>query len=104
MLGSGALIVIPEGADMAALAHNAARFFRDESCGKCVPCRIGADKIAAFLERALRGDARASELPAIGEICDAMKETSICGLGQAAPIPYLSLFRYFRSDIEAKLK
>ena len=104
MLGSGALIAIPEGLDMVALAHNVVRFFRDESCGKCVPCRIGAEKITAFLERALRGVARASDLPAISDICAAMKDTSICGLGQAAPIPYLCLFKYFRSDVDAKLK
>lgn len=104
MLGSGALVVIPEGVDMVALAHNVVRFFRDESCGKCVPCRLGTEKLTAFLERALRGEARASELHAMREICEAMKDTSICGLGQAAPIPYLSLFEYFESDIKARLK
>ena len=104
MLGSGALVVIPEGVDMVALAHNVVRFFRDESCGKCVPCRLGTEKLTAFLERTLNGEARASELPAMREICDAMKDTSICGLGQAAPIPYLSLLEYFAADIEARLK
>ncbi len=104
MLGSGALVVIPEGVDMAALAHNVVRFFRDESCGKCVPCRLGTEKLTAFLERVLRGEGRASELPAMREICEAMKDTSICGLGQAAPIPYLSLFEYFEADIKARLK
>ncbi len=104
MLGSGALVVIPEGVDMAALAHNVVRFFRDESCGKCVPCRLGTEKLTAFLERVLRGEGRASELPAMREICEAMKDTSICGLGQAAPIPYLSLFEYFEPDVEVRLK
>ncbi len=104
MLGSGALVVIPEGVDMAALAHNVVRFFRDESCGKCVPCRLGTEKLTAFLERLLRGEGRASELPAMREICETMKDTSICGLGQAAPIPYLSLFEYFEPDIESRLK
>ena len=104
MLGSGALVVIPEGVDMVALAHNVVRFFRDESCGKCVPCRLGTEKLTAFLERVLCGEARATELPAMREICEAMKDTSICGLGQAAPIPYLSLFEYFAADIEARLK
>lgn len=104
MLGSGALVVIPEGVDMAALAHNVVRFFRDESCGKCVPCRLGTEKLTAFLERLLREEATASELPAMREICETMKDTSICGLGQAAPIPYLSLFEYFEPDIESRLK
>ena len=104
MLGSGALVVIPEGVDMVALAHNVVRFFRDESCGKCVPCRLGTEKLTAFLERVLRGEGRASELTAMREICETMKDTSICGLGQAAPIPYLSLFEYFESDIMARLK
>lgn len=104
MLGSGALVVIPEGVDMVALAHNVVRFFRDESCGKCVPCRLGTEKLTAFLERTLSGEGRASELPAMRDICEAMKDTSICGLGQAAPIPYLSLFEYFEADIKARLK
>ncbi|MCY4382071.1 MAG: NAD(P)H-dependent oxidoreductase subunit E [Nitrospinae bacterium] len=104
MLGSGALVVIPEGVDMVALAHNVVRFFRDESCGKCVPCRLGTEKLTAFLERLLREEATASELPAMREICETMKDTSICGLGQAAPIPYLSLFEYFEPDIESRLK
>ena len=104
MLGSGALVVIPEGVDMVALAHNVVRFFRDESCGKCVPCRLGTEKLTAFLERVLSGEARTSELSAINDICDAMKDTSICGLGQAAPIPYLCLFKYFESDVQARFK
>ncbi len=104
MLGSGALVVIPDGVDMVTLAHNVMRFFRDESCGKCVPCRLGTEKLTAFLERVLDGEARTSELPAMRDICEAMKDTSICGLGQAAPIPYLSLFEYFAADIEARLR
>ena len=81
MLVSGALVIIPEGVDMVALAHNVVRFFRDESCGKCVPCRLGTEKLTAFLERVLNGEARASELPAMREICDAMKDTSNLRIG-----------------------
>ncbi|MEE9274746.1 MAG: NADH-ubiquinone oxidoreductase-F iron-sulfur binding region domain-containing protein [bacterium] len=102
MLGSGALVVIPEGWDMTALARGMLRFFRDESCGKCVPCRIGTEKLTAFLDRLLAGEAREGELREAEEISAAMMDTSICGLGQAAPLPLLSLFRHFGAAAGAK--
>ena len=104
MLGSGALIAIPEGADMVALAWSALRFFRDESCGKCVPCRMGTEQIAGFLKRAIEGRAARSELAELEDVSAAMMDTSICGLGQAAPLPFLSLLRHFRDELTAKLK
>ena len=104
MLGSGALVAIPEGTDMVALAHNSLRFFRDESCGKCVPCRLGTEKLTDFLARTLNGTARADELKVMEDVSAAMMDTSICGLGQAAPYPFLTLLRHFRSEIEEKLK
>jgi NADH:ubiquinone oxidoreductase subunit F (NADH-binding)/NADH:ubiquinone oxidoreductase subunit E len=103
MLGSGALVAIPEGENMAALAHNALRFFRDESCGKCVPCRLGTAKLTAFLERALVSGARAGEIPVLEEAAIVMADTSICGLGQAAPLPFLSLLKHFRAELDAML-
>jgi NADH:ubiquinone oxidoreductase subunit F (NADH-binding) len=104
MLGSGALVAIPEGTDMVALARNALRFFRDESCGKCVPCRLGTEKLTDFLARTLNGTARAEELKVMEDVSSAMTDTSICGLGQTAPYPFLTLLRHFRGEIEEKLK
>jgi NADH:ubiquinone oxidoreductase subunit F (NADH-binding) len=102
MMGSGALVAVPEGSDMVALAHNTLRFFRDESCGKCVPCRIGTQKITTFLETALAGDACPEEVAGMEDIASTMADASICGLGQAAPLPFHTLLRHFRVELEAK--
>jgi len=92
MLGSGALVVIAEGTDLLAAATNVLRFFRDESCGKCVPCRVGSTKAHTLLTSALtRGgldDAGAAQLV---ELEYAMRKTSICGLGQVALGPVISV-------------
>ncbi len=94
MLGSGALVVIAEGTDLLAAATNVLRFFRDESCGKCVPCRVGSTKAHTLLTEALtRGgldDAGAAQLV---ELEYAMRKTSICGLGQVALGPVISVLR-----------
>jgi NADH:ubiquinone oxidoreductase subunit F (NADH-binding)/NADH:ubiquinone oxidoreductase subunit E len=88
MLGSGALVVVAEGADVRALSANVLAFFRNESCGKCVPCRVGTEKALAILQDP-RGD-----LGALDELEEAMRLTSICGLGQVALGPSLSLRRF----------
>ena len=94
MLGSGALVVIAEGTDLLAAATNVLRFFRDESCGKCVPCRVGSTKAHTLLTSALASggldDAGAAQLV---ELEYAMRKTSICGLGQVALGPVLSVLR-----------
>jgi NADH:ubiquinone oxidoreductase subunit F (NADH-binding)/NADH:ubiquinone oxidoreductase subunit E len=94
MLGSGALVVIAEGTDLLAAATNVLRFFRDESCGKCVPCRVGSTKAHTLLTSALASggldDAGTAQLV---ELEYAMRKTSICGLGQVALGPVLSVLR-----------
>lgn len=89
-LGSAAVLVVAEGADLLALAGNLTAFFRNESCGKCVPCRIGTEKAVALIER--REPAGLARLHALHE---AMAATSICGLGQAALKPVLSVLEGF---------
>lgn len=89
MLGSGAVVVVAEGRDLAKLATNVVRFFRDESCGKCVPCRVGTQKAVAMLES---GKASA---PVLQEMGQTLALTSICGLGQAALNPILSVVKHF---------
>ena len=81
------------------LALNVGRFFRDESCGKCVPCRLGTEKIVMLLEGIHQGRGCMADLDLIEELSDAMALTSICGLGQAAPNPILSVMKYFKDDI-----
>jgi NADH:ubiquinone oxidoreductase subunit F (NADH-binding)/NADH:ubiquinone oxidoreductase subunit E len=99
MLGSGAVVAVAEGTCMLDLALNVGRFFRDESCGKCVPCRIGTEKIVTLLEGIHQGRGCMADLDLIEELADTMALTSICGLGQAAPNPILSVIKYFKDDI-----
>jgi NADH:ubiquinone oxidoreductase subunit F (NADH-binding)/NADH:ubiquinone oxidoreductase subunit E len=94
MLGSGALVVLAEGTDLLAASTNVLRFFRNESCGKCVPCRVGSTKAHAVLREALDSgvgsldDAQRSQILRLEE---AMRKTSICGLGQVALGPVVSV-------------
>ncbi len=102
MLGSGAVLVVAEGTDMLELGLNVTRFFRNESCGKCVPCRIGTEKAVVLLRRALEGGARPGDLDDLGDLEETLRLTSICGLGQAALGPALSVLEHFREDVEAR--
>ena len=90
MLGTGAVIVIGQRHNLFELATNLVRFFRNESCGKCVPCRIGSEKAVTILEDVLSG-ASASQLDILPELGETLEQTSICGLGQVALSPVLSL-------------
>jgi NADH:ubiquinone oxidoreductase subunit F (NADH-binding) len=103
MLGSGAVVALAEGTCMLDVALNVVTFFRNESCGKCVPCRVGSDKIVRILERATRGQAETKEVDLIGELAETMQLTSICGLGQAAPLPITSALKYFGDEIMTHL-
>jgi len=94
MLGSGALVVMAEGTDLLAAATNVLRFFRDESCGKCVPCRVGSTKAHRILTGHLAAGGGAGDVPdRISELERVMRRTSICGLGQVALGPVASVLR-----------
>ena len=95
MLGTGAVIVMDDSRDLFALATNIVRFFRNESCGKCVPCRIGSEKAVELLEDVQSGKREASELQVLSELGETLEQTSICGLGQVALNPILSMLRCF---------
>ena len=97
-LGTGAVLVVAEGTPMLPLALNVVRFFRNESCGKCVPCRVGSEKAVAILEDAVAGKAGGPGLDLLPDLADAMAMTSICGLGQAALHPAQSVLRHFPGD------
>jgi NADH:ubiquinone oxidoreductase subunit F (NADH-binding) len=103
MLGSGALVVVAEGTDLLAAATNVLRFFRNESCGKCVPCRVGSTKAHAILSDALAGDGldQAGE-ERITELEATMRLTSICGLGQVALGPVVSVLGLQRGGTVAR--
>ncbi len=94
MLGSGALAVLAEGTDLLAAATNVLRFFRDESCGKCVPCRVGSTKAHQILSGLLEdggGPAQVDER--VAKLEETMRRTSICGLGQVALGPVMSVVK-----------
>jgi len=100
MLGSGAVVAVADQVCMLDLALNVVKFFRQESCGKCVPCRTGSEKLVQTLERIAREGGSSSDLDTIQELAETMQLTSICGLGQAAPLPITSVVRHFPDEIE----
>jgi NADH:ubiquinone oxidoreductase subunit F (NADH-binding)/NADH:ubiquinone oxidoreductase subunit E len=101
MLGSGAIVVCAEGRCMLDMALNSVRFFRNESCGKCVPCRMGTQKLTDLMIGWTQGKGKASDLKLLEELTEAMKLASICGLGQFAHMPITSVYRNFREEVEA---
>jgi NADH:ubiquinone oxidoreductase subunit F (NADH-binding)/NADH:ubiquinone oxidoreductase subunit E len=103
MLGSGALVAIAEGTDLLAAATNVLRFFRNESCGKCVPCRVGSTKAHTLLTRLLESGGGADDVDdRILELEKTMRLTSICGLGQVALGPAISVLGLKRGGTEAR--
>jgi NADH:ubiquinone oxidoreductase subunit F (NADH-binding) len=106
-LGAG-LVVYAEGRDMAEQAVNALQFFRNESCGKCVPCRIGSQKLVTLGERLMENridGARWSDAlkPAVDDLGRVMKMASICGLGRSVPMPLETVMRFFAGDLQRHL-
>jgi len=103
MLGSGALVVFAEGTCMLDMALNATQFFRNESCGKCVPCRVGSQKLVDLLADWTQGHGSSTDLTLIDELGDTLRLTSICGLGQVVPAPIASVLKHFRDEVDAHL-
>ncbi len=103
-LGSGALLICDEDTDIVDLAYVLMRFFKNESCGKCTPCRVGTAQMLEALDRLRQGMARRADLERLEEIATYIKVSSFCGLGQAAPVPILTALRYFREEFESRLR
>jgi NADH:ubiquinone oxidoreductase subunit F (NADH-binding)/NADH:ubiquinone oxidoreductase subunit E len=105
MLGSGAIVVCDETTCMLDMALTAVKFYRNESCGKCVPCRMGTQKMVESLTRWAQGGvseaAYRDDLGLLEELSQAMSQTSICGLGQIAPAPIQSVLKHFPEEIAA---
>ncbi len=105
MLGSGAIIVCDDTTCMLDMALNAVRFYRNESCGKCVPCRLGSQKMTDLLVRWTQGSVSEpqyqADLALLDDLSQSMSQTSICGLGQIAPAPIQSVLKHFRAEIDA---
>jgi NADH:ubiquinone oxidoreductase subunit F (NADH-binding) len=103
MMGSAAIVVCAEGRCMLDMALNAVRFFRNESCGKCVPCRNGSQKMTDILMGWTQGKGTAADMVLLDELSEAMKLASICGLGQFAHSPITSVIKHFRPEVEAHI-
>jgi formate dehydrogenase beta subunit len=103
MLGSGALVVCADDRCMLDMALNTTQFFRNESCGKCVPCRVGSQKLVAMLSAWTHGKSLPSDLALIDELSNALRLTSICGLGQVVPAPIASVLKHFRDEVDSHL-
>jgi bidirectional [NiFe] hydrogenase diaphorase subunit len=103
IMGSGGMIVMDQTSDMVDVARFFMEFSMDESCGKCIPCRAGTVQLHRLLTRLRDGLADADDMRRLESLCHMVRETSLCGLGQAAPNPTLSTLRYFRNEYEARL-
>jgi formate dehydrogenase beta subunit len=105
MLGSGAIVVCDDLTCTLDMALNAVRFYRNESCGKCVPCRVGSQKMVDLLARWTQGGLPEAQyradLALLDELSLAMSQTSICGLGQIVPAPIQSVLKHFRAEVDA---
>ncbi len=104
IMGSGGMVVMDDSTCMV----NIARFFLDftacESCGKCVPCRIGTTRMMEILNRICDGQGQEGDIELLEQLCVSIKDGSLCGLGQTAPNPVLTTIRYFRDEYEAHIR
>jgi NADH:ubiquinone oxidoreductase subunit F (NADH-binding)/(2Fe-2S) ferredoxin len=101
IVGSGGMIVMDEDKCMVDVARFFMDFCRDESCGKCTPCRVGTSKMLEILTRACEGKGEERDIATLEKWAGIIQNTSLCGLGQTAPNPVMSTLRYFRSEYEA---
>ena len=101
MMGSGGLIVMDEGNCMVDVARFFLEFTVDESCGKCVPCRIGTRRLLELLNKITEGNGTLEDIDKMEELCYYIQKNALCALGQTAPNPVLSTLKYFREEYEA---
>ncbi len=101
MMGSGGLVVVDEETCMVDLARYFLNFTKKESCGQCIPCRLGTNQMYDILEEITEGKGKPEDLELLEELANAVKKASMCGLGQTAPNPVLTTLRYFRNEYEA---
>ena len=103
MVGSGGLVVMDEHACMVDVARYFLTFLQDESCGKCVPCRLGIDRMLEIVTDITEGRGRPEQLALLEDLADTVQAASLCALGKSAPNPVLSTLRYFREEYQAHI-
>ncbi len=101
MMGSGGMIVMDEDNCMVDIAKFFLEFTVDESCGKCTPCRVGTKRLLEILDRITKGNGTLEDLDEMEELCNYIKQNSLCGLGQTAPNPVLATLKFFRDEYVA---
>ncbi len=104
IMGSGGMVVMDESTCMVGMAKFFLDFTTKESCGKCVPCRIGTRRLLEILDRICKGEGKEGDIELLEELCVQIKDGSLCGLGQTAPNPVLTTLKYFRDEYEAHIK
>ncbi len=104
MVGSGGMVVMDESSCMVDVARYFLRFLQDESCGKCVPCRLGIDRMLEIITAITEGHGTPEQLDLLEELAETVAETALCGLGKTAPNPVLTTLRYFRPEYEAHIR
>ncbi len=104
IMGSGGLIVMDEDTCMVDVARFFIEFVQEESCGKCVPCRVGTRRMLEILERICAGKGEEGDIDKLVELGNLIKTSSLCGLGQTAPNPVLSTIRHFRNEYEEHIR
>jgi NADH:ubiquinone oxidoreductase subunit F (NADH-binding)/(2Fe-2S) ferredoxin len=104
IVGSGGMIVMDEGDCMVNMAKFFIDFTKDESCGKCTPCREGMLRLGEMLEAITSGRGQVADIDKLAKMSELIKKTSLCGLGQTAPNPVLSTIKYFRQEYEAHIR
>lgn len=104
IMGSGGLIVMNEDTCMVDTARYFLDFIREESCGKCLPCRVGTKRMLEILERITEGKGQEGDIELLEELAETLKQTAMCGLGQTASNPVLSTIRYFRDEYETHIR
>ena len=103
IMGSGGMVVMDSSTCMVGMAKFFLDFTAKESCGKCVHCRIGTKRMQEILTRIVEGNGREGDIELLEELCAAIKDGALCGLGQTAPNPVLTTIKYFRNEYEAHI-
>lgn len=104
IMGSGGMVVMDESTCMVSMAKFFLDFTAKESCGKCVPCRIGTKRMLEILTRITKGEGEEGDVELLEELCSGIKDSALCGLGQTAPNPVLTTIRYFRNEYDAHIR